>query len=164
MTPTIERAGGVRRAARAGVIAWLLGVALALVLWWLFSSSAGPLGFLASGIVFYYAFHLWPVVPAVTGGASIFAIFAPVPMLSLFWAGFRVTVGTEASSGGAGARRGATVAVGYLAMALLSLPAFALTVGRSPLADPVSTAVIVGTTGVAFPVVFGGLGGWLAAR
>ncbi|WP_135661688.1 hypothetical protein [Halorhabdus rudnickae] len=155
---------GLRKGARAGAVAWVLGVAVAFVLWWLFASGGGPIRFLASAIVFYYAFHLWPAVPLLTAGNAIFAVFAPISMLLLFWAGFRTAIGADAPTGADGFRRGASVVAGYLPMAVLSLPAFALSVGTSPLADLFSTAAIVGITGVAFPLVFGGLGGWLAGR
>ncbi|WP_136686877.1 hypothetical protein [Halorhabdus amylolytica] len=156
---------GVRKGTRAGAVAWLLGVGVALVLWWLFASGGGgPVRFLASAIVFYYAFHLWPVIPVIAAGDAVLALFAPISMLLLCWAGFRTAVGAETSSGADGFRLGATVVTGYLPLSLLSLPAFALVVGTSPLADPLVTVAIVGITGVVFPVVFGGLGGWLAGR
>jgi hypothetical protein len=156
--------GTLREGATTGTVAWLVGLGVALAIWLLFSASGGPLQSIASGIVFYYSMHLWPVIPGVGAGAAILAIFAPLPALVLFWAGFRVTVGSDVASGAEGFRHGAGVVVGYFALSLLCLPAFAIAVSSSPLSEPAVTAVIVGTTGLAFPVVFGGLGGWIAGR
>ena len=165
MTDTAQRRRGLRQAARSGVIAWLIGVGVALLLWLLFaSSSGGPIAFIASAVVFYYSFHLWPAVPLLTAGEPIFAIFAPIPVLLLFWAGFRTAVNAGVASAAEGVRRGGSVIVGYFAMAVLSLPLFAFSVGQSPLADPLGASFIVGVTGIAFPIVFGGLGGWIAGR
>ncbi|MFB6201559.1 MAG: hypothetical protein ABEI98_06080 [Halorhabdus sp.] len=154
----------IRPGAVSGAVAWILGVAIALALWALFASSEGIVASLASSIVFYYTFHLWPALPLLTAPTSIFVVFTPVAVLLLFWAGFRTAMRTGAASGRAGFTHGATVVVGYLTLALASLPAFGFSVGTSPLADPLVAAIVVGITGVAFPIVFGGLGGWLAGR
>lgn len=159
-TRTLPRAGLTN-----GAVVWFAGVAAAVLLLVLFSDlGSDPLSLLATGVVFYYAFHLWPAVPVLTAGNAIFAVFAPVSMLLLFWAGFRTTVGTDASPGVEAFRRGATVVTGYFPLSVLCLPAFGFSVERSPLADPLVTVAIVGITGFAFPIVFGGLGGWVAGR
>lgn len=155
----------LRIAAISGTLAWMLGVAVAVVLLALFSRLGTDLAvLLPASVVFYYTFHLWPLVLVPAELSANAVIFAPVAMVVLFWAGFRTSLRTDAASGRDGFRRGATVTIGYLGLAVLSLAAFSLSVQTSPLSDPFGTAIILSSTGVAFPVVFGGLGGWIAGR
>ncbi|QGN06659.1 hypothetical protein Hrd1104_04690 [Halorhabdus sp. CBA1104] len=165
MADAIDNASNLRGGTATGALAWILGVAIALVFLALFSTvDGGFLDLLATSVVFYYTFHLWPLILVPADLSASAAVFAPIAMLVLFWAGFRAALRAGANGGRDGFVRGAEVAVGYLGMVILSLPAFAISVDGSLLADPLVTAVIVGTTGLAFPLVFGGLGGWIAGR
>jgi hypothetical protein len=165
MADAIDDSQSFRVGIAGGAIAWILGVAIAVVLLVLFSTiDGGFLDLFATGVVFYYTFHLWPLVLVPAELSASAAVFAPVAMLVLFWAGFRTALRAETSSGRDGFYSGAAIAVGYLGMALVSLPAFAITIESSLLADPLVTGLIVVTTGILFPVVFGGLGGWIAGR
>ncbi|WP_181686180.1 hypothetical protein [Halorhabdus salina] len=165
MADAIDDSRTVRDGTATGALAWILGVVIALVFLALFSTiDGGFLDLFATSVVFYYTFHLWPLILVPADLSASAAVFAPVAMLVLFWAGFRAAIRAETHSGRDGFARGAAIAIGYLGMAIVSLPAFAISIEGSLLADPLVTVVIVATTGIVFPVVFGGLGGWIAGR
>lgn len=149
----------------AGARAWVIGLTVAVVLLALFSGfSTDPGTLFSTGVVFYFTFHLWPLVFVPSGLGATAAIFAPFTMVLLFWSGFRTTVRADLHHEESGFRYGARITIGYLALALLSAPILFYTVEVSPLEDPLVTVAILVTTGVLFPVVFGGLGGWIAER
>ncbi len=56
-----------------------------------------------------------------------------------------------------GARAGAFIVVGYLPLALVGTVVFGYSVGNGTIGPVLSTAVLL--TGIAYPAVFGALGG-----
>ena len=149
----------------AGAGAWLIGVTVSIVLLALFSGfSSNPGRLLSAGVVFYFTFHLWPVIFVSSGLGAATAVFAPFTMVLLFWSGFKTTLRADLHHEDNGFRYGATIATGYFSLMLLSAPVFFLAAGVSPLDDVVVSAGILATTGIVFPIVFGGLGGWIAER
>lgn len=115
----------------------------------------------------YMTFHAWPVL---LGGPPTFLLFSTLPAVILFAAGYTIAAASSASSRG-GPARGATVAVGYLALTGLSI-VFIVWRQRMLASAPTTPGDIQATilafafvfAGLVFPVVFGGLGGMLAER
>ncbi len=121
----------------------------------------------AVGTFSYLVFHAWPVV---LGGPPTLLLFSVLPGVILVAAGYTVASATSESARG-GPARGATVVVGYLALAGLST-AYILWRGPGQTAPgdvsagllSVVFVVAVVFSGVLFPLLFGGFGGMLAER
>lgn len=174
----------VLRGAAAGLLAYLLGYA-GLYLWKSrevesalsglnalvsFFGGDGIPTWKAVGWLFYDAHNVALRVPSGDGSVSrhliggegnLTALYALPPLL-LLAGGFLVAYTADAADDpGRGALAGASVAVGYVVLAVAgafvtSVEAFGSSVGPGLL-----TAALL--AGVAYPVVFGGLGGLLAA-
>lgn len=148
----------IETGASVGAGAWVAGVVLTFVVGQLGLSQALSLiiGFapLRGTLSAYSAFHTWFL--SGTGG-SMFLVFTLIPIVLLVGAGFFVASNNRASNGFA---TGASVAVGYLAMTVLSIVLlFVLGSGGVQIVDLLISIVLAG---VVFPVVFGGLGGLAA--
>lgn len=171
------------RGAAAGLLAYLLGYA-GLYLWKArevesalsglnalvsFFGGDGIPTWKAVGWLFYDAHNVALQIPSGDGAASrhliggegnLTVLYALPPLLLLaggFLAAYTADVGTPKR----GAAAGASVAVGYVVLAVAgafvtSVDAFGSSVGPGLL-----TAALL--AGVAYPVVFGGLGGLVAA-
>lgn len=156
----------------AGAVAWIAGVVLTYLLGTLglhqgLQLIVGFLGF-TGALLSYFGFHVWMLGGSGSAQVGSLAAFTLLPMVLLVGAGYVVASRGRLADAADGFKRGATVAVGYLALALLSIVYFVVAAnggaggggaGGSGLIDLVLTVLV---TGVVFPVVFGGLGGVLA--
>jgi hypothetical protein len=173
-TVTTERLAAVARerapvGAVAGALAWLAGYAAAVEAARRLFGSPNP----AWGAFLFYDVHLVPLTPVggVTraGGNAVVRMFGPVglvggvvPACLLVVAGGVVAWRANARSLRAGAVAGAAVTAGYLPLSVLgALVSTERFFGGVYHPELLATAAVAG---VAFPVVFGGIGGVVAAR
>jgi len=84
-----------------------------------------------------------------------------VPAVALLLAGFVVARAGDAGDAESGARAGVTVTLGYAVLAVIGLFVFRYSVGDSSIHVDYALGVLL--AGVAYPAVFGGLGGVLGA-
>lgn len=172
----------VRDGAITGAVAFLGGSALMFVFLQLIGdvvaaiSSVAPV---ASSTLVYSLLHGWPVL---SGEVSpVVLIFSLIPAAILVAAGYSVAKKT-ADSRVSASKRGASVAVGYCSIAVLSLVYIVIRVqsllndvfgssagattstaaASSSSADLLPLLLMIGFTGVVFPVAFGALGGIIA--
>jgi hypothetical protein len=118
--------------------------------------------------LFYNAHFVSTNVPALAGSRTVNfissgefpALLYVVPPLFLGVAGLAAARYVAAADPGDGARAGATVAVGYLPLAVGVALASTYSVGENSLAPELLTAVLL--AGVVYPLAFGALGGVLA--
>lgn len=152
----------------AGAGAWIAGIAVSYVL----ASAAGGAGqglalfgisTLDLSVIFYFTLHLWPAVLAPSSDVSVLLIFTPIAIAILLVAGYRVA--SKATNAESGFKNGATVTAGYAVLAVLSLlmvfGSFADLVFQEATGFVLVSLVF---TGLLMPVVFGGLGGWIADK
>ncbi|PSP78035.1 hypothetical protein BRC81_08225 [Halobacteriales archaeon QS_1_68_20] len=91
-----------------------------------------------------------------------------VPVVTLAWGGYMVTARNDVTDPVAGAKTGTSVVVGYAALAVAGT--FLFTWRLSPSGEVVELTirpqltVAAALMGVVYPVVFGGVGGWVAVR
>lgn len=158
----------VRRGAITGAGAFVGGAILVLVFAFLVGGMLGALASLApvsTATMGYAALHAWV---AMLDGSPQVLVFALIPGAILVGAGYsaaRQTSDLPTSP----VTRGAAVTVGYLSVVVLSILYTIVRAGAVPGtygggvgADFFGVAVAIVFTGLAFPLVFGALGGWLA--
>jgi len=154
----------VRDGAVFGGIAWIVGIALTAVLGYAGANSTlglliSFLGFLGS-LVGYFYFHTWFVFDSQVGGLAVFTL---LPVVLLVAAGY--VAASRTARGTSGTVAGTSVAIGYLALAIVSiLVAVFLAGGSGGSGLTLNAQSVLGLllTGVAFPVVFGAVGGAIA--
>jgi len=147
----------VRDGAVFGGIAWIVGIALTAVLG--YAGANSTLGFLGS-LVGYFYFHTWFVFDSQVGGLAVFTL---LPVILLVAAGY--VAASRTARGTSGTVAGTSVAIGYLALAIVSiLVAVFLAGGSGGSGLTLNAQSVLGLllTGVAFPVVFGAVGGAIA--
>lgn len=170
------------RGVAAGVGAYLLGyfvVYLVTASTIRNSVAAGVLEFLTGepgtwklvGWVLYSAHFVDVLVPGLLGGSNAVSLIdaaeaipgwlRAVPVVLLVGAGVALALGDRTSTVGAGARAGAAVVLGYLPLAAVGAFVFTIRVGEATARPDLVPAV--GVAGVVYPLVFGALGGALAA-
>ncbi|WP_336024812.1 transporter [Halobellus salinisoli] len=122
------------------------------------------------GWVFYSAHYVTSEIPGLFGSTSVNLIsrgdaFSPalfvLPPVILLIAGALVAVAARAESPLSGAVGGASVALGYLPLAIAGALAFSISVGDSNAGPTLVTAVLL--AGIVYPLVFGGVGGALGS-
>lgn len=129
-------------------IAGQLGISQALLIRLAFAPLRGTL-------TAYIDLHTWFL--SGFGRAGIFVVLMLIPIVLLVGAGFYVASQCRSDDGFA---TGASVAVGYLAMTILSMGF--LLVMSSGMTDVVDFVLVIVVTGIVFPVLFGGIGGLVA--
>lgn len=160
----------LRRGAITGAVAFVIGI---LVTFPLLLVAPPPLSTeaaripIAMGSFSYLIFHGWVVA---FGGPSNLMVFTGIPVVILLGAGYSVATATSESPR-RGVARGATIASGYLVLVLLSI---GFVLWRQPslaavVAEPAQFVILIPISafafaGIAFPLIFGGLGGALAER
>ena len=146
----------VRTGAVAGGIAWIVGlvVTYALLQLEVIGGAFGPLiGQTFGLVVFVFAsLHLWPMLFG--SGTTLSLFWTIVPLVIILGAGY-----VTADRTGGGVSAGATVAVGYFALTVLSVIYFISAFGQ---VDAIQMIAYLVVGGALFPAVFGGLGGYVA--
>lgn len=152
-----------RRAGVYGAVAWLLGYLVVLVVSIVATGgSVGGATLLQEALTFFLATHLWPLLPGVSIPGTVGAVlYAPATALVVFTAGFKFVPAVGAGTAEEGFRVGALLTVGYAALTAIAVLVLALSTALTAAQLP-TLAVAFGVTGIGFPVVFGGFGGWFA--
>lgn len=171
MRDALRQLSPPRRAVLYGVVAWVTGMGIMLVILALGGdSSRGLLDFpLVSATYFWSLLHGWA---GLFSGQIALIILATIPATLLIGMGY-YSAQRSAERPESGARRGAWIAAGYLPVATLCFAwlFFRLNslvqdvvAGTPGALDPLSLLLPLVFTGFVFPVAFGGLGGYLADR
>lgn len=166
----------LRRGAITGSGAFVGGSILVFAFMLLVGDMLGALASvapIASATFGYNMMHAWA---ALLDGSPALLVFALIPAAILVGAGYSAASQTDDVEESAAAR-GAAVIVGYLSLTVLSV-AYLFVRASSPLGstggtasstasggggvDVIGLVLMIGFTGVLFPLVFGALGGRLA--
>lgn len=149
-----------------GAAAWIVGIVLTFILGQagisqVLSLIIGFLGF-TGALVSYWAFHNWFIGSGATQAGG-FALFTLVPIILLVISGYYVASKERLASSGDAFKTGASVAVGYFILAVLTI-VYLMTMGGSGSGVQLNLDLAIGLliAGVIFPVVFGGIGGAIA--
>ncbi|WP_231554255.1 hypothetical protein [Halobellus rufus] len=120
--------------------------------------------------MFYSAHYVTSEIPGLFGSTAVnlisrgdafpSALFV-VPPLVLVIAGALVAVAGRSESPLSGAVAGASVALGYLPLAVAGAFAFSISVGDSSAGPTLVTAILL--AGLVYPLAFGGVGGALGS-
>jgi hypothetical protein len=87
-------------------------------------------------------------------------VYRLVPIALLFVAGYLLATSHSARTSAQGAKSGATIAVGVVILAVAGTYVFSISQGGQSMQPSLVNSVLV--MGVVYPVVFGGIGGYLA--
>lgn len=154
-----------KRAVLVGLVAWVAGLVLTLVLGRMDVNTPlsivleiSPIG---GSVLMHLAFHSWFVTGPADYVSNGLPVFSLLPVFLLLAAGVFKAWLAGVENVGEGAVDGASTTAGYLIGAILS---FALIITLATLAGvpvPLSLTTVVDLflAGIAFPVVFAGVGG-----
>lgn len=151
----------------AGVVAWVLVTVVTYGLLrtgtifnevWARGVENAPITITLAGIL---DIHTWFLGSTLSEGTGVLTI---IPVALLLAAGYLTASGSNPTTPRAGFLAGATVALGYLALLVVSIVAFqVLGAGSGGTTGGSQLGLRLALTGIVYPVVFGGLGGLAAS-
>lgn len=163
MSQTVGENLPIRRGAAAGAIAWIVGIvgtyALAtLEVWGEFVARFVSQAPITISLGLYLDIHSWFYTSQFTVDYLLYTVIVIVLLLA---AGFTTAYGGRQSSPAQGFAHGATVAVGYLALLIVTVVVMTV-FGTDSGGTDMDTIVQLLLAGIVYPVVFGGIGGVIA--